>query len=94
MKKNRPAVEVSKLFDKSGVLSYLDENAEVLHTQGRNFILGEIKTGIRKKSSAPFHISSSFLNIAVVKALILFVKEVSARFTRNGTSMILAPPSA
>lgn len=51
MKKNRPAVEVSKLFDKSGVLSYLDENAEVLHTQGRNFILGEIDEYLKTKQA-------------------------------------------
>lgn len=47
--KNKPAVEISKLFDKSGVLSYLDENAEVLHTQGRNFILGEIDEYLKTK---------------------------------------------
>lgn len=33
--------EISKLFDEKGVLSYLDENAEILHTQGKNHIFGE-----------------------------------------------------
>lgn len=51
MKKNKPAVEVSKLFDKSGVLSYLDENEEVLHTQGRNFILGKIDEYLKTKQA-------------------------------------------
>lgn len=47
--KNKPAVEVSELFDKSGVLSYLDENAKVLHTQGRSFILSEIDEYLKGK---------------------------------------------
>lgn len=47
--KNKPAVEVSELFDKSGALSYLDENAEILHTQGRDFILSEIDEYLKGK---------------------------------------------
>lgn len=34
--------EVAALFDRENVLSYLDENAEVLHTQGKSYILSEI----------------------------------------------------
>lgn len=40
--KNKSSSEISKMFDERGVLSYLDENAEILHTQGKNYILGEI----------------------------------------------------
>lgn len=39
--KNKSSSEISKLFDEKGVLSYLDENAEILHTQGKNHIFGE-----------------------------------------------------
>lgn len=41
-KKNKSSSEISKLFDEKGVLLYLDENAEVLHTQGKNYILSDI----------------------------------------------------
>lgn len=36
------ASEVSDLFDRTNVLSYLDDNAEILHTQGKSYILSEI----------------------------------------------------
>ena len=35
-------VDVARLFEKNGVLRYLSENAEILHTQGRNYILRDI----------------------------------------------------
>lgn len=40
--KNLSASEVSDIFDKKGVYSYLNDNAEILHTQGKNYILNSI----------------------------------------------------
>ena len=34
--------DAASLFEKSGVLSYLSDNAEILHTQGKDYILGSI----------------------------------------------------
>ena len=46
--KNLPAPDVAALFEKSGVLAYLSDNAEILHTQGKNYILGSIKDFLKK----------------------------------------------
>ena len=40
--KNKSSTEISKMFDEKGVFSYLDDNAEILHTQGKNYILSDI----------------------------------------------------
>lgn len=34
--------ETATFFEKSGVLAYLAENAEILHTQGKSYILSSI----------------------------------------------------
>lgn len=34
--------ETAAFFEKSGVLDYLAENAEILHTQGKGYILSSI----------------------------------------------------
>ena len=34
--------ETAAFFEKSGVLAYLAENAEILHTQGKGYILSSI----------------------------------------------------
>ena len=41
--KKLSAPEVSEMFEKKGVYSYLADNAEILHTQGKNYILGSIE---------------------------------------------------
>ena len=46
--RNLPAPDVAALFEKSGVLAYLSDNAEILHTQGKNYILGSIKDFLKK----------------------------------------------
>ena len=33
------APDIAKLFESTGTLRYLSENAEVLHTQGKSYIL-------------------------------------------------------
>ena len=40
--KNLSSSEISELFEKKDVFSYLNDNAEILHTQGKNYILGSI----------------------------------------------------
>lgn len=42
-KKNVSASKIAELFEKNDVFSYLTENAEILHTQGKNYILGSIE---------------------------------------------------
>lgn len=49
--KNKSSSEISKMFDEKGVLSYLDENAEVLHTQGKNYILSEINRFLESRTA-------------------------------------------
>ena len=41
--KNIPASKVSAMFSKSGAMEYLMQNAEVLHTQGKSYILDSIE---------------------------------------------------
>lgn len=41
-KKQRTNTEVAALFEKHDVLTYLSDNAEILHTQGRSYILSTI----------------------------------------------------
>lgn len=48
--KNLSAPEVSDMFEKKAVYSYLNDNAEILHTQGKNYILASIDDFI---SSSP-----------------------------------------
>ena len=40
--KNLSSSEISELFEKKDVFSYLNDNAEILHTQGKNYILASI----------------------------------------------------
>ena len=40
--KNTVSTLVADTFEKKGVLSYLADNAEILHTQGKNYILDSI----------------------------------------------------
>ena len=45
--KKKSASDVAQFFEKSGVLQYLSENAEILHTQGKGYILDSIDEFIR-----------------------------------------------
>lgn len=45
--KNKTSIEISKMFEEKDVLSYLDDNAEILHTQGKNYILSDIDKFIK-----------------------------------------------
>ena len=45
--KNLLAPEIADTFEKKGVLSYLADNAEILHTQGKNYILDSIDDYIK-----------------------------------------------
>ena len=47
--KNNLATEISQIFSKHKVYKYLEENAEILHTQGKNYILNAIDEVIKKK---------------------------------------------
>lgn len=46
--KDIPSPEISELFSTHKVLDYLDENAEILHTQGKNYILDSIEKFLKK----------------------------------------------
>ena len=46
--KNIPAFKASELFAKQKILEYLEENAEILHTQGKNYILDSIEKFLKK----------------------------------------------
>lgn len=46
--KGIPSPEISELFSTQKVLDYLDENAEILHTQGKNYILDSIEKFLKK----------------------------------------------
>ena len=37
--KGKSAPDIAKLFENTGALQYLSENAEILHTQGKSYIL-------------------------------------------------------
>ena len=43
--------EVMDLFDRSGLLGYLSENYEVLHTQGHRWLIGEMKDYLKRRAS-------------------------------------------
>ena len=45
--KNLLTPEIADTFEKKGVLSYLADNAEILHTQGKNYILDSIDDYIK-----------------------------------------------
>lgn len=45
--KQLAAPDVAVLFEQTGALSYLSDNAEILHTQGKNYILGSIEDFLR-----------------------------------------------
>lgn len=45
--KKKSASDVTQFFEKTGVLKYLSENAEILHTQGKGYILDSIDEFIR-----------------------------------------------
>ncbi len=42
--------EVMDLFDQSGLLEYLSENYEVLHTQGHCWLIEEMKDYLKEKT--------------------------------------------
>ncbi len=42
--------EVMDLFDRSGLLEYLSENYEVLHTQGHCWLIEEMKDYLKEKT--------------------------------------------
>ncbi|MBR0031331.1 MAG: DUF3791 domain-containing protein [Treponema sp.] len=46
--KNMSSSDVAANFEKTGILEYLSENAEILHTQGRDYILGSIDDFLKK----------------------------------------------
>ena len=41
--------DVKKLFDEQGVSDYLIQNYEVLHTQGKEWLLDDIDTFIKNR---------------------------------------------
>lgn len=47
--KNTDGSSVKDLFDKFGVSDYLIQNYEVLHTQGRQWLLDDIDTFIKNR---------------------------------------------
>ncbi|MBO4576200.1 MAG: DUF3791 domain-containing protein [Neisseriaceae bacterium] len=40
--KHKTQKDTANLFYQNGVLSFLQENADILHTQGKDYILGAI----------------------------------------------------
>ena len=46
-KKGKQASDIAQFFEKTGTLQYLSENAEILHTQGKNYILSDIDKFIK-----------------------------------------------
>ena len=40
--KQKAASEIAEFFERTDVISYLSENAEILHTQCKNYILSSI----------------------------------------------------
>lgn len=40
--------DVASLFEKKGILEYLFNNAEILHTQGKNYIISQIDELLKK----------------------------------------------
>ena len=47
--KNMDGTDVKKLFDEQGVSDYLIQNYEVLHTQGKEWLLDDIDTFIKNR---------------------------------------------
>jgi hypothetical protein len=43
--------EVMDLFDRNGLLDYLSENYEVLHTQGHRWLIEEMKDYLKRRAS-------------------------------------------
>ncbi len=43
--------DVANFFNDSGVLDYLEQNWQILHTQGRPYILSEIDDFIKEKKN-------------------------------------------
>lgn len=50
--KNKDGSSVKDLFDKFGVSDYLIQNYEVLHTQGKQWLLDDIETFIKNREEA------------------------------------------
>nr|WP_302685531.1 DUF3791 domain-containing protein [uncultured Ruminococcus sp.] len=48
---NLSGKEVVKLFEKYGVLDYLSENFDVLHTVGENFIVNDIDEYLKSRNA-------------------------------------------
>ena len=55
--KNKSSTEISKMFEEKGVLSYLDDNAEILHTQGKNYILSDIDEFLKNRKNPTIALS-------------------------------------
>lgn len=49
--KNKTSTEISKMFEEKDVFSYLDDNAEILHTQGKNYILSDIDEFLKNQKT-------------------------------------------
>ncbi len=49
--KNMDGVSVKELFDKLGVSDYLIQNYEVLHTQGRQWLLDDIDAFVKNREA-------------------------------------------
>ncbi len=47
--KNMDGASVKELFDKQGVSDYLIQNYDVLHTQGKDWLLDDIDTFIKNR---------------------------------------------
>ena len=47
--KQLAAPDVAERFEREGVLSYLAANAEILHTQGKGYIIGCIEDFLEKE---------------------------------------------
>ena len=47
--RHKTPIDTANLFNQQGVLSFLQENADILHTQGKDYILGAIDDFMKVK---------------------------------------------
>ena len=47
--KGKSAPDIAQLFESTGTLQYLSDNAEILHTQGKSYILDCIEKFMQTK---------------------------------------------
>ncbi|MBU3136172.1 DUF3791 domain-containing protein [Clostridium gasigenes] len=49
MKHNMKGKEVANLFNQSGVIDFLTDGYDILHTQGKGYIIDEIEQFLKKR---------------------------------------------